>query len=279
MFANEYKEALDRLNPIVILVYMVSGMIFTMACERLIYTGLTLLCTGIVYLMIQKDNPLKFIAGISIILLLVLFINPFFDTYGDKVIFKYFSNRAYTQEALLRALNLAVMFCAVLCWFSCFNIIVNKDMMFYMFGRFTPTIALMLSMAFGYISQLKKKNRQIQEARRCIGLIYCGDKKKERLKSDADIFFVMAQNVLENSFCTAQSMKSRGYATEKRTSFGLYIFRKSSMIQIIVIIALIICTVAAPVNIGIAFYAVYLAIPFVLIFKEKFIWHFIKSKI
>lgn len=106
---------------------------------------------------------------------------------------------------------------------------------------------------------------------------------------------------LEGGIVTADSMRSRGYGSGKRSSFAIYRFDKRDVFLVIFMAALILLVLVCaalggahvsytptieispltePITIAAtAAYFIFLAIPTVLNITEEIIWHILRSKI
>ena len=98
--------------------------------------------------------------------LLVIMLNPLFQHNGATVLFVLNGN-PITAEACIYGAVSALMLLATLYWFRSFSELMTSDKILYLFGRISPKLALLLSMAMRYIPlfglQLKK-TAQVQKA-------------------------------------------------------------------------------------------------------------------
>lgn len=61
------------------------------------------------------------------------------------------------------------MFSAVILWFECFNVVMTSDKLLCLFGRLSPSVSLLLSMALRFVPKFGRKIRSIDAARAQIG--------------------------------------------------------------------------------------------------------------
>ncbi|MGN1098088.1 MAG: energy-coupling factor transporter transmembrane component T, partial [Clostridia bacterium] len=92
-------------------------------------------------------------------------INPLFFHRGETVLF-FINNSPVTLESLLCGLNNGAMIGAVMLWFAAYNRVMNTEKHLYLFGRFTPRLGIMVSMALRFAPLFVKKYREISAAQK-----------------------------------------------------------------------------------------------------------------
>ena len=226
-------------------------------------------------------------------------INPLFNTRGDVVLFTYFGDRPYTFEALCYGMALGAMFVSVILWFLSYNAVMTSDKFIYLFGRAIPSVSLIFTMVLRLVPNYQKKIRQIAGARKCIGKGADSESKREKAEDGLTIVSALTSWAFEGGIITADSMKSRGYGTGKRTNFSIYKFETRDRLLLILMLVLLavvfICGFKGGTTatytpeimlansmwtvIGTAAYFIFLAIPTALNLLEAFTWHILRSKI
>ena len=252
------------------------------------------------YLVLSKGKSKKFLLWYIVMFITVVFFNGAMNTMGDTVLFVWLKNRPVTFEALFYGAVTGINFVSVMLWFCCYNIIMTTDKFICLFGRFAPSITLVLSMILRLIPALTKKTKTIIGARSCIGKGTAGDTFRDKLNNGLETLSILTSCALEDAVVTADSMRSRGYVDHTHTSYHTY---KKQLRDIVVAalfavtaIAVIICiftgctqmqflpAIVFPETtvftyIGITAYAIFLAIPIIIEFSEEITWHILKSKI
>lgn len=156
------------------------------------------------------------------LLIFTAILNPLFNHKG-MVILAYFPNgNALTLESIYYGIASALMLCAILLWFSSYSKVLTTDKFVYIFGRFSPTLSLILSMTIKFIPQFQKyftENLALQP--------------NKKLKCILKSFTATTTYCLETSIITSDSMKARGYGLGHRTSFAIYKFNNRDKIAII----------------------------------------------
>lgn len=211
-----------RLNPAVISIYYICVIGTVMFCMHPVIITLSLL--GAVTLFITLDKKRKPGIHISFFLLFLILavINPIWYHNGVTVLFVV-NDSPITLEATLYGVFAAGMMISVLYRFRTFTMIMTADKLMYVFGRFSPKAALILSMALRYVPLMRRQNNRIRNTQKALG-IYRGDNVADTLKGEARIFSIMATWSLETGIITADSMEARGYGTHRRTSFSIFRF-------------------------------------------------------
>ena len=252
------------------------------------------------YLTLTKGKSRKILLWYVVMFIAVVFFNGAMNTMGNTVLFTWLKNRPVTFEALFYGVVTGFNFVSVMLWFSCYNIIMTTDKFTYLFGRFAPSITLVLSMILRLIPNLKKKTTAIIGARNCIGKNTKGESFKDKLNNGLETLSILTSCALEDAVITADSMRSRGYVDNTHTSYHTYKKQKRdfvvsagfalSAIMVIICIAkgctkmqylpqIIFPQVNVFTYIGIISYALFLSIPIIIEFSEEITWHILKSKI
>ena len=122
-----------------------------------------------------------------------------------------------TLESIIFGAAAALLMSSAVNWFFCVSVIMTSDRIIYLFGRIAPGLALLISMTLSFVGKLSAHYKSI----RAVQLVN-GEKKSGllyRLRASVRMISSLIQWALENSVDTADSMKSRGYGTGRRTSY------------------------------------------------------------
>ncbi len=226
-------------------------------------------------------------------LLLAAVLNPAFNHQGATILTYLPSGNPLTLESILYGLAAAVMLCAVVTWFGCYNAVMTSDKFVYLFGRVIPALSLVLSMTLRFVPKFTAQLKVVTEAQQCIGRSTSDGTLLQRLKNAVTITSIMLTWALENAIETADSMKSRGYGLPGRTAFSIYRFDDRDRAALLWLgfcgfficcgwlaggvsfryYPTVVCAPATPLNI--CFFAVYLALcltPLLLNIKEDLVW-------
>jgi energy-coupling factor transport system permease protein len=157
-------------------------------------------------------------------LLITALINPAFNHEGGTILAYLKSGNPLTLESIVYGLAAATMLASVICWFSCYNVIMTSDKFVYLFGRVIPSLSLILSMVLRFVPRFKAQIKVISNAQKCVGRDVSNGSLLQRAKHGIKILSIMVTWALENAIETADSMKSRGYGLPGRSAFSIYNF-------------------------------------------------------
>ena len=191
----------------------------------------------------------------------------------------------------------SAMIVGVMYWFRCFSQIMTSDKLLYIFGRLSPRIALVLSMALRYVPRLSAQAEKINDAQKTLGL-YREDNVIDGVRGGMRVFSILVTWALENGITTADSMAARGYGAGRRSFYAIYHMRKTDIAAIAVSLALLAAMISlrryaafayypALDAIGLdtgsialyVFYALLAFAPTLVELGEGLKWHFLRSRI
>lgn len=284
------RDAFSGYHPAVIFLYFLAVLGFGVVILHPAF-----LITGLVgafgyYLLLRGVKGLKQIILMMPLFLAVILLNPLVNREGATVLFFLFG-KPYTLEALVYGAVLSGMFLTMILWFSCYSNLMTGDKFTSLFGNLLPSLSLLLVMIFRMMPSLIRKGRQITGARQSIG---------KEMTDGAEAMTVLGcltTWALEGSIVTADSMRSRGYGTAKRTSFMIYRMSSRDWGLLAIILTLSAALIAvislghttatftpewylAPISpIGLLLYGSLALIPTLLHLQEALSWHISRSKI
>ena len=287
-------------NPVINFAFYIGAIVFGMVFIHPIFLLCSVVLSSALLLSVNGRKAFKFIFGLMPLFAVISLVNPLFNTLGENILFTYFG-RPYTLEALFYGMATASMLISVLLWFSSYNKIMTSDKFLYIFGKFMPSISLVFTMVLRFVPNYKRKAQQISAARKCVGKSGGEDNFKDKVMNAITVLSSLTSWALEGSIITADSMKSRGYGTGKRTNFSTYRFTGrdkillSFMLVLTVIIAFCGINGAASVTytpefvlsdltnpytvLGVLSYILFLSLPTVLNITEEITWRILRSKI
>ena len=215
-------DAFSGRHPAVNFVFFVLVVCFGVTVQHPAYLLAGILGAAVYYLLLSGRRGLRWMLGLLPFPVLVALINPLFNTYGEHVLLTLLG-RPYTLEALAYGFVIAGMLAVMFLWFGCYNQVMTSDKFTSLFGSVIPSLSLLLVMVLRMVPNLLKKAKQIGDARRCIGK-GAGEQAsfREKLTEGLALLSALVSWALEGSIVTADSMRSRGYGSAKRTSFMRY---------------------------------------------------------
>ena len=291
----------SKFHPIVNFLFFIVTIALSMFVMHPVFLATSLITSFIYSVMLNGKKALKFNA--FIILPMALFsiaVNILFNHRGETVIGFLPQGSAITLESVTAGIATAVMIASVICWFSCYNVIMTSDKFIYIFGKRLPSVSLILSMVFRFVPRFKAQFKRTVTAQKCIGYDISEGRLSHRVKNLAKVTSVMTGWALENSIETADSMKSRGYGLKGRTSFSTYKFRKADRLAVCYVLATTVYIIAGIVKGGVEYsyypivniqggtaysasifaaFALLCSLPVIIEIQEDIKWKYLKSKI
>ena len=285
-------DAFSKRHPLVNFIFFMGAIGCTVVIQHPAYIAAGCVCAA-AYLMMLSRKAWKLVLGLIPVFVFISGVNPLFNDYGQRVLFTLFG-RPYTLEALLYGMAIAGIFVSMLLWFGCYSRVLTSDKFVALFGGLIPALSLLLVMVLRMIPDLIRKCRQILASRGSIGKGAGADSSpKEKLRDGVSILSALTDWALEGSIITADSMRSRGYGSGKRTNFRLYRMTGTDWALLLFMGALIGITltaggteaaytpelsIARP-TLGLVTYVIFLLIPLVMQIKEMIQWHICVSRI
>lgn len=287
-------------HPVINFLFYVGAVGMSMFLSHPLFVICSLLMALGEYLLLSRGKNRKILLWYALMFLLILLCNGLLNTLGETVLLRWIYGRPITMEALIYGAVVGTNFVSVMLWFSCYNIVMTTDKFTALFGRFAPSITLVLTMILRLIPLLQKKTQSIASARNCIGKCRKGDSLEKSLHSGMEVLSIMTSCALEDAVITADSMRSRGYVDSRHSTYMQYRWTGR---DIIVGVLLLLCAVAVflaaalggasmqyfpmicfPENtqqtaLGLIAYGLFLVVPILIDLWEEFTWHILKSNI
>ena len=288
-----HRDAFSQCHPLTNFLFFVGAIGFSVVIQHPAYLIVSVLGAICYHLLLHGRGGIRLILGLIPVFLTIAFLNPLLNTQGSTVLFTVFGN-PYSLEALIYGMVIAGMLVVMMLWFSCYSAVLTSDKFICLFGSVVPALSMLLTMVLRLIPYLMGKAAQISGARKSIGKgVGTQSTHREKITDGMLILSALTDWALEGSIVTADSMRSRGYGTARRTSFHLYHMTLRDWMLIAVMLLLAAATlllggteasftpdfsVSRP-TLGLAAYSLFLLIPCVLQAKEALQWHISISKI
>ena len=224
----------DELNPVVIAAYYIAVIFVTMFSMNPIIIAISLLSSVLCCCLYAKTGRKMYLFSLILFLVLTV-VNPLISHNGVTVLF-YLNSRPITMEATLYGLGAAATVTATLYRLRALTRDFTSDRLLYLFGRISPKLALLTSMALRYVELFKHRWRRIQDSQRALGLYRDGN-LIDAVRGRMRVLSILITWSLENGIVTAQSMDARGYGSRRRSFFAIYRFRVVDLILLLLILA------------------------------------------
>lgn len=233
-----------QLHPAVLAVYFICAAGFSMTLKDPFCLTLTLVCSfaNAVSLKGWAKAARGLIYMVPVILVTAL-LNPLFNHGGMTTVMYFRDGNPLTLESIAYGAAAGVMLAAVMCHFSCMNVVMTSDKLVYLTGRLAPALSLVMAMTLRFVPRFTAQFRKVRAARKCMapkGII-------GGVKNGAAIVSVMITWSLENAVDTSDSMCSRGYGLKGRSAFSLFCFKAydAAVLAVIMICAVLVIFAAA----------------------------------
>ena len=165
---NMKRDAFSDCHPAVNFLFYIGALVMGMCFVHPAFLFCSLVLAFAYYAEVKKGG-IRFSLGMLGILAVVAVINPVFNTQGETVLFTWLGDRPYTLEALCYGIATGAMLVTILTWFATYHEVMTSDKFLYCFGRFAPSVTLILTMVLRLVPSFQKRSDQIAGARRCIG--------------------------------------------------------------------------------------------------------------
>ena len=232
------RDAFSHRHPAVNLMFFAASAIFAMMFDHPVFIGISFSAALAYAVKLKGKAALKmFFCALLPLLIFVVLINTIFAGYGVTVLYTFASGKRITLESAVCGGVTGSLVVTMLLWFACFNEVVTEDKFMYAFGGRMPNTALMLLMVFRFVPLYKRQLSETLSARRAAGLAQSSGRAAELKNACAAVSGVITR-ALENAIETADSMKSRGYGSGRRTSYSRFTFSPVDAVMIIEILVL-----------------------------------------
>lgn len=219
------RDAFLKIHPIIQIGLYLLIMAVTMTVMHPVMLIISFLSAVFYNFVLKKGECFKFLLKTVLpIMLIAVVINPLFNHEGATIL-TYLGGNPLTKESIIYGIYASIMFGSVLMWFSCFNETVSSDKIMYALGKIFPSLSLIISMTLRFVPHFKQRLEQIRLARAGMGTASKTITLNDKIKEATATVSAMTGLALEGAIETADSMKSRGYGSTKRTMYAAYKFK------------------------------------------------------
>ena len=159
----------SQLHPAVNLVFFVLVFLITMLQLHPAFLAVSGLWAGLSLAALGGKASLGWRTLVGLMLLIALG-NALLNPAGETVLFTYLGGRTFTLESLAWGGSAAVLFGSVVTWFACFHKVMTGEKLMHLFGRFTPTLALLFCMILRLVPEFSRQLRTLSQTRSSLGL-------------------------------------------------------------------------------------------------------------
>lgn len=213
-------------NPISAFIYFLFCFLLSLISLNPILLAVSLFCSALYCIKLHGKRAVKslFTFYLPLVILISVF-NAAFSHYGVTELFTLKSGNSVTLEALVYGAVFGFRTVCILLWLDCFNEVFSAEKIIWLFSRFSPKIALVISMTLRFIPLLRESAENIRKARRGLGIDSNSESGIKKFKLAAHEMSILITKALESAADTADSMNSRGYGLKGRTYYSPYRFK------------------------------------------------------
>lgn len=294
--SKDKKHLLGNIHPFTCMVFFLCVVFIVFVTLDPVVICVSLLCGFCYGITLRLKSLIKYMALFLPLSILFVIVNPLFNKAGE-VLF-YIGDIVITNQGVYYGIMSALRLLSVLVWFFSYNIVLQSNKYVYMFGKFMPNIALILSTTMGMMPRIMHEYKEINLAQKLIGKTNHGLINK--IKYGLNAVGILICSSLESGIVTANVIDSKGYSNKKRTSYHMY---KFGFIDCILILCSVLClalTVFCTISFGFGVYeflqslaisynnyqavllvvfSIVCAMPSITQILWRLKWNYIKSKI
>lgn len=224
------KMRFEQIHPAVCALYLIGIMVITMLTMHPLLIFIAFMSSFFYMCHIERKILWRRTLFMALpIMFFSMIVMPLFYHNGVTPLF-YINDMPVTLETILHGFAMSMLLVAVMQWFQVWNVWIDSEKFLYLFGRVSPSLALLISMVFRFIPLMFRRWQEIREAQKGMGYIedVAGimDKARQFIKE----LSILVSWSLENSIDTSISMSARGYGIGKRTSFHMFRWHRMDII-------------------------------------------------
>lgn len=226
-------------HPLSALMFFIYSFFVSLTATNPVLLLMCFIAAALYDIKLQGKNALSYIFKFLLpMIFAVAAVNSLFNHYGVTILFIMKSGNNFTAEAMVYGFVSGVRLSSMLLWLDIFNEIVTEDKIIYLFGRFSPRIALIISMTLRFIPLIRKQSAEIIKAEKGIGnSVASNEKLFSKMKVVSRRLSILVSWTLERGIDTSNSMKARGYGIKGRTFYSKY----SLLIKDAVMLLILLC--------------------------------------
>lgn len=214
---NSFKNS----HPCFVFIYFAAFTVLSMLLLHPVCAFICFACGIVNVLFVSGKRALRFVLTCVLpVAVGAALLNPLFNHEGQTILHYFPGGNPLTAESVFYGIGTGLSLGGIMCGFYLLNAVMTSDMLMYITGNISPSIALFISMALHFVPLLSDRFRAVRSARNTLR-----PKKRGIISSVCDTvrtFCAVVGWSMEHAVETADSMKSRGYGVSKRTFFSNY---------------------------------------------------------
>lgn len=232
-------------HPVINLIFFVAALAAIVLFRHPVFLAISFAASFIWSAKLRGRRGLLFNVCLVPLILLYAGIYASYNHFGITNLAVNLIGNEITLESIVYGLVLGTTAASFLMMLSCFLAVFSVDKIVYLFGKLSPWLSLMLSVALRMFGRLRVQAAKIETAQRGIGRGIRQGSLWMRLRSGIRELSILITWMLESFVESGFSMKSRGCGLKGRTAFSIYRFDNRDRSLVIVLSACLIGLAAA----------------------------------
>ena len=217
-------DAFGGFHPAVNLCFFAAAIGLSMFLMHPVFLAVSILCSGAyLWYLLGTRGFVRQVGYLLPVLLFTAALNPLFNHRGETILLLLHNGDPVTLESVCFGLASAVLMGASILWFNCCSAVFTTDKIIFLFGRVIPSLSLLISMTLRFVPRFKEYLQSTQQVQKAM---QPPRGRRDALKQALTAFSATVSWAMEQSIVTADSMKSRGYGSNRRTAYALYRFER-----------------------------------------------------
>lgn len=214
----------EQCHPAVNLIYFAAVIFGTVTFKHPIFLAISILCATAYS--IRRNGWKAVVFDLSLLLFVAAYAVYYgtFHHFGVTDLGVLLSGNHITLESVVYGLVLGTCAAGVMIWFSCVYSVFSSDKVVYLFGRFSPHLALALTVLLRMVPRIKGEARRINRAQQGIGRGVDQGNIFRCFRNGIRIFSMLISWFIEAMGTASDSMRSRGSTLRGRRAFSVYRF-------------------------------------------------------
>ena len=232
-------------HPVINLIYFAAALTGIVLFRHPVFLVISFVAAFAWSVKLRGKRGLLFDLCLIPLILLYAGIYASYNHFGVTDLAANFIGNEITLESIVYGLVLGTTAAAFLMMFSCFLAVFYVDKIVYLFGKISPRLSLMLSVALRMFGRVRVRASQIETAQRGIGKSVHQGSLWQRMKNGVREASILITWTLESFLESGFSMKSRGCGMRGRTAYSIYRFDNRDRSLVILLFACLIGLAAA----------------------------------
>ena len=205
-------------HPVINLIYFATALAGIILFRHPVFLAISFAASFAWSVKLRGKRGLVFDLCLIPMVLLYAGIYASYNHFGVTDLAANFIGNEITLESIVYGLVLGTTAAAFLMMFSCFLEVFSVDKIVYLFGKISPRLSLMLSVALRMFGRVRVRASQIETAQRGIGRSVHQGSLWQRMKNGVRELSILITWTLESFLESGFSMKSRGCGMRGRTA-------------------------------------------------------------